>query len=278
VSNIETRNQKAEGFRMGLLGAGRLGDAIAKVWLARTGDAPLVWSRSGRRPEGSAGTRIDDGAWVADWTETLRARSLFIAIPGRALLDLAEGSEHARTFGGNIFSAAVSLSQESLRRVFPRATSVSLAPFLIDDTNSIPMLALRPPSLPDPEWERARTELYNFGDVDVVQDEELFARISLLGASWPVVVLSAIQAAARVGVQGVRDEAAIGIGQRLFFRAMQAFISIRTIDGPEKEASGDSVATPGGITERGLKSMEELTGSLTSVFDKMQARADELRA
>jgi pyrroline-5-carboxylate reductase len=215
---------------------------------------------------------------VSDWTETLKARSVFVAIPGRALLDLAEGSEHAGTFEGNIFSAAVSLSRESLRRAFPRATSVCLAPFLIDDTNSIPMLALRPPDLPDPEWEGARTELYNFGDVDVVQDDDLFARISLLGAPWPVVVMSAIQAAARVGAQGLQDETAIGIGQRLFFRAMRALLSAQTIDVPGQAASGDSVATPGGITERGLKNIEELTDLLGGVFDKMQARANELRA
>lgn len=278
MANVETRNQKGAGFRMGLLGAGRLGSAIAEVWLARTGDAPLVWSRSGQHPPGNAGTRIDGGVWVSDWTETLKARSIFIAIPGRALLDLAEGGEHARTFGGNVFSAAVSLSRESLRRMFPEATSICLAPFLIDDTNSIPMLALRPPELPDPDWEKARTELNNFGDVDVVRDDDLFARISLLGAPWPVVVMSAIQAAARVGVKGLEDETAVGIGRRLFFRAMQALLSAQSVDAPGNEASGDSVATPGGITERGLKNIEELTGLLTSVFDKMQERANELRA
>lgn len=263
---------------MGLLGAGRLGRAIAEVWLARTGDAPLVWSRSGRHPPGNAETRIDGGAWVSDWAETLKARSVFVAIPGRALLELAEGSEHARAFGGNVFSAAVSLSGESLRRVFPGATSICLAPFLIDETKSIPMLALRPRELSDPDWEKASAELYHFGDVDVVQDDELFAQISLLGAPWPVVVLSAIQAAARAGVRGVQDEAAVVIGRRLFFRAMRALLSAQSIDAPGAEASGDSVATPGGITERGLRSMEELTVLLTSVFDKMQERAAELRA
>lgn len=278
VANIETRNQQATGFRLGLLGAGRLGEAIAKVWFARTGEVPLVWSRSGQYPSRDAEKRIADGAWVANWTEALKAQSIVIAIPGRALLDFAEDSEQARTFEGNIFSAAVSLSRDSLRRVFPMATIVCIAPFLIDDANSIPMLVLRPPKLPDLQWEKAKSELENFGAVDIVDDHDLFAHISLLGAPWPVVVLAAIQAAAMIGVQGLQDETAIGIGRRLFFKAMQSLLSTQSIDRMGKESSGDVVATPGGITERGLKNIEELTSLLESAFDTMQTRASELRA
>jgi pyrroline-5-carboxylate reductase len=278
VANIETRNQQATGFRLGLLGAGRLGDAIAKVWFARTGEVPLVWSRSGQYPSGDAEKRIDDGAWVANWTEALKAQSIVIAIPGRALLDFAEDSEQARTFEGNIFSAAASLSRDSLRRVFPMATIICIAPFLIDDSNSIPMLVLRPPRLPDLQWEKVKSELENFGDIDIVDDDDLFAHISLLGAPWPVVVLAAIQAAARIGVQGLQDETAIGIGQRLFFKAMQSLLSTQSINRLEQESSGDVVATPGGITERGLKNIEELTSLLECAFDTMQTRASELRA
>jgi pyrroline-5-carboxylate reductase len=278
VANIETRNQPATGFRLGLLGAGRLGDAIAQVWLARTGEVPLVWSRSGQYPSRDAGKRIADGAWIADWTEALKAQSVVVAIPGRALLELAEDSEPARMFEGNIFSAAFSLSRESLQRVFPRATIICIAPFLIDDTNSIPMLVLRPPELPDLEWEKAKSELCHLGDIDIMQDDDSFAHISLLGSSWPIVVLAAIQAAASIGVQGLPDETAIGIGRRLFFKAMQALLSTRSIERLEKESTGEMVATPGGITERGLKNIGELTRLLESVFDKMQARANELRA
>jgi hypothetical protein len=63
----------------------------------------------------------------------LEARTIVIAIPGNPLLDLAEGSEQAKQFTGNVFSAAASLSRGSLQRVFPRATIVCIAPFLIND-------------------------------------------------------------------------------------------------------------------------------------------------
>ena len=73
--------------------------------------------------------RIPHGVWVDDWTKVFRARSIIVALPGKALLELAEGNEQARTFVGVVFSAAASLSPESLQRVFPMATVVCIAPF-----------------------------------------------------------------------------------------------------------------------------------------------------
>jgi pyrroline-5-carboxylate reductase len=256
---------------LGILGAGRLGQAIAKVWFRRTGEMPLVWSRSGQHGSGSAVPRVPEGAWVNDWTTVLQARSVIVAIPGRVLLELAEGSEQALTYDGVIFSAAASLSQESLQRVFPNATAICIAPFLIDSTNSIPTLVLRPSQLGDFKWETAKTELRSLGDVDVVEDEDLFSQLSLLGAPWPVIVLAAIQAACGIGIKGLEDEAAIGIGQHVFFRAMQTLIS-----SSPKESNSSHVATPGGITERGLAHIGELSSLFECAFAGMRTRAKEL--
>src|SRR4051794_5263884 len=214
------------GFRLGILGAGRLGEAIAKAWFRRTGDMPFVWSRSGASANGVP--RIPHGVWVDDWTKVFQARSIVIALPGKALLELAETSEQARSFHGIVFSAAASLSLESLRRVFPIATVVCIAPFLIDGTNSIPTLVLRSPQLRDSQWERALAELRSLGDIDVIHEEELFAQVSLLGAPWPVIVVAAIQAACGIGTNGIDDERVLGIGRHLFFRAMRTLLSNST--------------------------------------------------
>lgn len=269
--------EQADGFRLGVLGAGRLGGAMAKVWLARTGEPPLVWSRRRQSSADVGERRIIGETWVSDWADVLRARSVVVALPGRVLLDLAEDSEQARMFEGTILSAASSLSQQSLQRAFPRATAICIAPFLIDGASSIPTAALRPKGLPDTEWEKAASELYQFGEVDVVEDEESFAHIFLLGASWPTVVLAALRAAADVGVRGLNDETA-ALGRRLFFRAVRSLLSEQPTNTPGDDSSGDAVATPGGITERGLKNIGELSSLLESVFDRMCARADELRA
>lgn len=278
ASKPEAMTQRAGGFRLALLGAGRLGQAIAKVWFARTGEAPLVWSRGGRQPPGNAGKRIAAGVWVSGWDEALQARSLVVALPGRALLDLARDSERARAFEGNVFSAAASLSQDSLQRAFPRATAVCIAPFLLAESNSVPVVALRPPALPESGWEGALAELRVLGAVDVVQDEDLFARLFLLGAAWPVVAMAAIQAAAAIGTRGLRDETAIGMARSLFLRGLLSLLSTQAADGPEEQSAGEAVATPGGITERGLDKIGELTSVLESAFDQMRARANELRA
>ena len=257
--------------RLGLIGAGRLAQAIARTWHARTGEGLLVWSRSGPRPANAAEVRITEGTWVAEWANVLEARSIVIAIPGKALLDLAEDSDEAKQFTGNVFSAAASLSRESLARAFPQATIVCIAPFLIN--GSIPMLVLRPSDLPVAQWEKAKAELDNFGDLDIVEDEAIFADMSLLGASWAAVVMAALEAAARAGIQRLRDEAAIGMGRRIFFRGLQSLLTNYV----EQDSSGE-IVTPGGITERGLKSLGDLTTPFESVFNQMRARADELRA
>ena len=257
--------------RLGLIGAGRLAQAIARAWPARTGEGLLVWSRSGPRPANDAAARITEGTWVAEWTNVLAARSIVIAIPGKALMDLAEASDEAKQFTGNVFSAAASLSRESLARAFPHATVVCIAPFIIND--SIPMLALKPSELPVAQWEQAKAELDNFGDLDLVEDEAIFADMSLLGASWAVVVMAALEAAARAGVQRFREEAAIGMGRRIFFRGLQSMLANLA----EQNSSGE-IVTPGGITERGLKSLGDMTSPFEAVFNQMRARADEMRA
>jgi len=205
---------------------------------------------------------------VTNWSGTLEAESLVIAIPGRPLLDLVEGSSQARQFKGNVFSAAAALSRTSLRRVFPQATIVCFSPFLIDGVNSIPMLLLRPNDLSLAQWLQAKTELQNLGDFDVIEDEKVFEQIALLGASWPTVVLAAVQTAANVGVARLQDENARRIGRRIFFRAINALLS---------QGTCHEVATPGGITERGLSSLPLVVNLFENVFQQMQAHAAELR-
>jgi pyrroline-5-carboxylate reductase len=56
----------------------------------------------------------------------------------------------------------------------------------------------------------------------------------------------------------------------VFFRAMRTLLSNSTSD------SAGHVATPGGITERGLNHLGELSNLFESAFTGMQTRAKEL--
>ena len=131
------------------------------------------------------------------------------------------------------------------------------------------MVALRPANLSESEWTKAKAALDDFGDCDVVEDETAFGQLYLLGAAWPAVVLAAVKAAADAGVQGLENEPAIQLGRRIFFRGIHSLLNAET---------SSEIATPGGITERGLKSLGEVTHLFSSVFQQMQARAEELRA
>ena len=257
--------------RLGILGGGRLAEGLAKTWRARTGQTPVIWSRSGPRDN-----RISEATWVNRWTGALEAKSVAVAIPGRALLDLAENNEQARHFRGIVFSAAPSLSRSSLQRLFPQAMIVCIAPFLIDGESSIPMLALRPSELSDSAWSKVKAELDSFGDCDVIEDETAFTQLSLLGSSWPAVVLAAVHAAAGAGVDQLQHDAAIRLGRRIFFRGLHSLLA--TCAQKMEDEPGNDIATPGGITERGFKSLGNVKIVFESVFKQMQARAEELRA
>jgi len=102
----------------------------------------------------------------------------------------------------------------------------------------------------------------------VIEDEQAFEQVALLGASWPTVVLAAVQTAADAGMARLPDENARRIGRRIFFRAINALLN----RGPSHE-----VATPGGITEQGLNSLPLVSNLFENVFEQMQARAAELR-
>ena len=254
--------------RLGILGAGRLAEGLANTWLARTGQAPLVWSRGG------PAKRIPNAIWLNCWPGILEAESVAIAIPGRAVLELAAGNEQAKQFKGNVFSAAASLSHASLAQTFPQARIVCIAPFLIDGVNSIPMLAYKPADLSGAKWTKAKAELDAFGACDVIEDEAAFAQLSLLGASFPAVVLAAVHAAAGAGVERLPADAS-RLGKRIFFRALHSLLAGAR---DSEDASPSEIATPGGITERGFKSLGNVNSLFESVFQQMQARAEELRA
>jgi hypothetical protein len=121
-----------------------------------------------------------------------------------------------------------------------------------------------------------KSELANLGDVDVVEDEVTFSHLALRGAPWPVVVRAALQAAASVVVQDLKNEVAIEVGRRIFLRAMQSILADDA--GGLEPKSSDEIVTPGGITECGLESLGEMTILFKSVLSRMQARANELRA
>lgn len=192
-------------------------------------------------------------------------------------MELACDSDSVHSFQGRLYSSPVSLSQDSLRLAFPNATVVRIAPFLIDEINSIPMLVLRPSQVTDTEWAEIAAELRTFGDIDVVEDESVYERLTLMGSPWPSVISAVINYAANMGGQG-QDNKDAALGRHLFLRAMRSLIFKPSNTEERMLGTPDIIATPGGITERGMQHVKEFNNLVEHVFKQMQLRADELRA
>ncbi len=73
------------------------------------------------------------------------------------------------------------------------------------------------------------------------------------------------------------DEATTATGRRIFYRAIMSLLVRSSSESCKPGHAADLVATPGGITEAGLKAVQELSPELRGVFEKMRRRADELR-
>ena len=262
---------------LGLFGAGRLGSVIARVWMAQANRKMTVWSRRGRYEPKSGCLRLKDVNWVSEWHDLLSAERIVAAIPGRALVELARHSHEAQTFEGSLYSAAVAVPQTVLQGLFPRATVVRVAMFLVDGVNSIPMLALRPSRITDETWETVLADLRCLGEVDVVEDEPTFDHLTLLGSPWPTVLESLLHSAVDVGVAGLTDESVAALGRRMIYRALSSSMSRSCPDSAETAHAADQVATPGGITEHGLRNIQELAHSLDAVLVGMFKHATQLR-
>ena len=247
---------------------------MASVWQKRN-KRILVWSRGGRQLSDRDGMRISTGLWVAEWKDVFSARNVIIAIPGGPLVGLARDCEEAQAFEGAIYSAAIALSYDTLLQLFPKATIVRIAPFLIDGQNSVPMLALRPVSVRGSDWLDLTKELSAFGELDVVEDEIVFDQLTLTGSPWPAVINSLVKFAAESSVKGLESDST-AIGLKLFYRAMHSIMLAPSETLSERQFS-KTIATPGGVTERGLRGIEEGHPLIEHVFSEMKALVDQVR-
>lgn len=262
---------------LGLIGAGRLGQAMAEVWLKRSNANLIVWSRGGPKPVGVE-PRVTGGTWAGEWFDVFRADAVLIAVSGRALIELLEShAEKTRTFEGRLYSAAVGMSYDLLGQLFPRATIVRVAPFLIDGTRSVPMLAMRPHELPNSKWHEVEADLSTIGVVDTVQEERVFDSLTLMGSPWPMVVIAMLSDAAAVTSQ-MLDEQSSSLGERLFLRALQSFVSSPSQEMSDAKSSLNTIATPSGLTAKGLESLTLFSELAHNTFGRMLDRSDEIRA
>jgi pyrroline-5-carboxylate reductase len=198
------------------------------------------------------------------------------AIPSSAIKELAARFPGVKQFDGTLILTGTDLSLEEARHFTPQATVLRVAPFLLPGREDIPSLVLYPDGLPDERKAPVEALLLLLGPVDGLCDESAFEVAMCLGSPLPVVLLSALRkmtgdALAQQGVSPASRE----ISERTLLRALS---SIATASLAEAVKTGErEVATPGGITEAGLRHAGDLSTAMNEIVKTMLQHARRQR-
>jgi pyrroline-5-carboxylate reductase len=234
---------------LGILGAGRLGSALAERWRGVAGASVVVWSRrfESRRDEvsGVASTHRFDEAPLA---AVMSCEIVFAALPSHALGDLAARHRAVADFAGTLLITGIDLHLDEVRRFTSRAQVVRVIPSLLAMPNSISSLVLER-DCAGPRWQRAKEILETLGSIHCIADERAFETIMYLTSPYPVVLRRALSDALikTLAVDG-GDPAFHRVAERVLWGALASVAAA----GDRFEAAHAAVVTPGGVTAAGL--------------------------
>ena len=259
--------------QLGIIGAGRLGQAIGKsikriwgvelpVWSRRFGMAELLGS-------GYPGLRGVSLGQIA------AKKTLFSAVPNSALTALVRANTGLfRSCSGLVLLAGADAPSCALVSLLSNATLVRIIPILLPGKAEIAFFALEPPGKSE-VWCSGREFLASLGTVSTVQDSAVFEELMILTSPFATVVRAALSSAIAEFLSGRQvSEEWHGLAETV------AAISLSGQDFPIGKLGGgvEDVATPGGITEAGLSQSRQLVRGFLAVFKAMRVRADSLGA
>jgi len=257
---------------IGFLGAGRLGVALARRYLGVTGVRAPLWSRRFIATNTADADTSDATACyrVAPLDEVFGQDIVVAAVPSHGLRDISI-QPCARVFRGVLASAALDVRQLALGQLFPGALCIRVAPFLLPDHPEIPALIFGE-GLSDA---KSIEMLGTFGQFEVVANEETYETLLMFGSPVPVVLHRALVLGIREILDGhnIRGDA-VALAQRLLWRGLSAY-GMNCIDTPDVATATD-VATPGGITEVGLREARKIAAAVAAVVRNMSMRRDAL--
>ncbi len=254
--------------QFGILGAGRLAERVAERWWAACGVQASVWSRRFVGDHAISPRLADRPLSVGNLADLLRRPVVYVAVPARAIRELAAAHRAFSDYQGTLLVAAIDVTLEEVQSLCPSALMVRVAPFLLPGQNEIPCLAFAPRQ-DDVRWSAcAKVLLEKLGPVDLVPNEVAFETLLNFGSPFPVVLEKALHRGVSevLSLRHVDPELTM-LAERLLSRGLAAIGSTRH-DG-DSVAAEQEVATPGGITERGLQEVESLAEAFADVMLKM---------
>ncbi|WP_420965463.1 NAD(P)-binding domain-containing protein [Bradyrhizobium sp. B120] len=140
--------------RLGILGAGRLGAAIALRWQSIGNQKAKVWSR--RFDHHDADKPDDLPFGVASIASVMSADAVIAAIPSSGLAELASHHRAITEFSGTLLVTGIDLPLTDIQRLVPGG------PRRACNTRSAVCSALH--TLPRPQWRSCRRTLGSRGD------------------------------------------------------------------------------------------------------------------
>lgn len=272
---MTTANARGDEFshRIGILGAGRLGLALATRLKSMGADVPL-WSR--RYENGAQLSSIAAGTYGAvSFDHVASADVLFSAIPNQALFGLSS-DERWRSFNGVIFTLGIDAQVQRVRGVLPQALVLRLSPAIPPGGGEIASIGLLDASaLADHRLDLARAASELLGPVTWIDEEALYDLTTLLAGPLLTLLKSALSRtveksleAGRLPIQ-FKDELLDIVFKQLVRRSLGSNESSQRAEGER--------STPGGVTEVALGRREHLSGELLGIVKLMLDRITRLR-
>ncbi|WP_394890026.1 NAD(P)-binding domain-containing protein [Mesorhizobium sp. AaZ16] len=259
--------------RVGILGAGRLGSALASR-LGSTGANVPLWSRRHERgdqliPQGG------EACGAVDFDTIAKSYVLLSAIPNQALLQLSS-RQRLRNFDGVVCAMGIDTSVRCVREAFPQALVLRLSPGIPQAGGDITSVGLLDAyALRDSRVDVAKAVLELLGPVVWIDEENLYDLTSLLAGPLLTLLKSAISRTVEVSLEanGLPSQFKEEL-ERIVFNEL-ARRSLGISEG-SRQVERDR-ATPGGVTEVALRHQEQISGQLLGIVELMLKRMARLR-
>lgn len=263
----------AERFDVGLIGAGRLGQAFGRAFQSALGQDLAVWSRRFGSAEGPAGFG-SRGLEACGLDQISRHEIIVAAIPNAALCEVTRShSGLFAEFTGLVLLTGADAPPPELAANLANAATVRVVPMLLPGEDRIVSLALAPEA-EAAQWAQGRACLEALGGLVVVENSAIYEEIMILTSPLAAVVRTALTQA----ITGFLDQRAAGPdAQGPALQAASLALTGQTgLLGEPEAAHEKTIATPGGLTEVGLDEAAQISEGLLTALRAMRRRADGL--
>ncbi|MGR9463076.1 hypothetical protein [Rhizobium leguminosarum] len=263
-------------LQVGLIGVGRLGQAIGRSFEYAYDRRLSVWSRRFAGNGGGAGEGEFDYKYPGLVSATLPYVAdhefLICAIPNWALAGVAHAHLHSfQRSSGLVFLTGADTPHPELATLLPNRTLVRVVPVILPGRSQFFFLACQPQAKSE-IWRKGLAFLNTLGSVITVEGDEAFEELMIFTSPLATVIRVALATAIAEFLEARH-------ANRRWQRIAEV-IAAHSLSGHDFPIGlsncVDHIATPGGITEAGLSESQALSQGVLAALHAMRNRADAL--